>query len=140
MSVGEHCQRDPVSAQLDDTIRDVATQMEAQSAGCVVVVDEENRPVGVVTDRDIALRVLRRGLDPDETKASAVMSDDVSKVRESTALTTAMRRMRSDAVRRLPVVDGEGQLVGLFHWNQAIGIVASELQQAAHVAAAQTRA
>lgn len=140
MSVGEHCQRDPVTIRPEDPVREVARQMELQGAGCVVAVDEEGRPRGVLTDRDIVLRVLRRGLDPDETRADAVMSGDVTTVRENTPLTTAMRRMRADAVRRAPVVDGEGRLVGIFQWSAAIGIVAGELQQAAQVAAAQTRA
>lgn len=140
MSVGQHCQRDPVRAQRDDTVREVAKQMELQSAGCVVVVDDKERPVGVLTDRDIVVRVLRRGLDPDDTRADVAMSDEPSCVRETTPLTTALRRMRSDAVRRLPVVGEEGKLVGLFHWNHAIAIVADELEQAARVAAATNQA
>jgi len=140
MSVGEHCQRDPVTVRRESTIREVAKQLELQNAGCVVAVDDDGRPVGVLTDRDITLRVLRLGLDPDETQAGAVMEPDVETVRESTGLTTAMRRMRADAVRRLPVVDSEGRLVGLFHWSHALGIVSTELRQAAQVAAAQNQA
>jgi len=104
-----------------------------------VAVDGDDRPVGVLTDRDIALRVLRCGLDPDATPMKDVMERDVETVRERTALTTAMRRMRADAVRRLPVVDGQGRLVGLFHWSHALGIVSDELRRAAQVAAAQNQ-
>ena len=140
MSVGEHCQRDPVKIRGDLTIREVAKQMEVRDVGCVVAVDHDERPIGILTDRDITLRVLRTGLDPDETQAAAVMEGGVETVRENTRLTTAMRRMRADAVRRLPVVDGEGRLVGLFHWSHALGIVSDELRQAAQVAAAQNQA
>lgn len=139
MSVGAHCQRDPVTFRPEDTVRDVAKRMELQSAGCVVAVDEEDRPIGVLTDRDIVIRVLRCGLDPDETNAGDVMTREVSTVRENTALTTAMRRMRADGVRRLPVVGAKGRLAGLFHWSHAVGIVADELQQAARVATAQSQ-
>jgi CBS domain-containing protein len=139
MSVGEHCQRNPVTIRRDLTIREVAKQMEQQDAGCVVAVDDDQRPVGILTDRDITIRVLRLGLDPDETQAGDVMESGVETVRENTGLTTAMRRMRADAVRRLPVVDEEGRLVGVFHWSAALGIVSNELCQAAQVAAAQTQ-
>jgi len=139
MSVGTFCQRDPVKVAPETRVREVAKQMEARGAGCVVAVDGDDRPVGVLTDRDIALRVLRCGLDPDETPMKDVMERDVETVRERTALTTAMRRMRADAVRRLPVVDGQGRLVGLFHWSHALGIVSDELRRAAQVAAAQNQ-
>jgi len=120
------------------SVREVAKQMELRGAGCVVAVDGEDRPVGILTDRDIVLRVLRRELDPEATTLADVMERDVEKVRERTALTTAMRRMRADAVRRLPVVDGQGKLVGLFHWSHALGVVSDELRQAAQVATAQS--
>jgi CBS domain-containing protein len=137
MSVGQHCQRDPVRVAPGASVREVAKQMEVQGTGCVVAVDGDDRPVGILTDRDIVLRVLRRNVDPDETTMKDVMEREVESVRERTPLTTAMRRMRADAVRRLPVVDGQGKLVGLFHWNHALGIVADEVREAAQVAAAQ---
>jgi CBS domain-containing protein len=140
MSVGTCCQRDAVKVAPNLTVREVAKQMELQDAGCVVVVDADDRPVGIVTDRDVALRVLRRGADPDATRVDEIMESPVETVRERTALTTAMRRMRADAVRRLPVVDGDGRVVGLFHWSTAVGLVSEELRQAAAVAAAQSRA
>jgi len=138
MSVGRCCQRDPLKMSPEASVREVAKQMELRGAGCVVAVDGEDRPVGILTDRDIVLRVLRRELDPEATTLADVMERDVEKVRERTALTTAMRRMRADAVRRLPVVDGQGKLVGLFHWSHALGIVSDELRQAAQVATAQS--
>jgi CBS domain-containing protein len=140
MSVGTYCQRDPVKLTPEASVREAARQMELQGAGCVVAVDEQDRPVGILTDRDIVLRVLRRELDPDETSLADVMEREVETVRERTTLTTAMRRMRADAVRRLPVVDAEGRIVGLFHWSHALGIVAEEIRGAAQVAAAQSRA
>jgi len=138
MSVGRCCQRDPLKMSPEASVREVAKQMELRGAGCVVAVDGEDRPVGILTDRDIVLRVLRRELDPEATTLADVMERDVEKVRERTALTTAMRRMRADAVRRLPVVDGQGKLVGLFHWSHALGVVSDELRQAAQVATAQS--
>lgn len=140
MSVGTCCQREPLKMAPEASVREAAKQMEAHGTGCVVVVDGQDRPVGILTDRDVVLRVLRRDLDPDQTSLADVMETEVETVRERTAVTTAVRRMRSDAVRRLPVVDGEGRLVGLFHWSHALGLVADELRGAARVAAAQSQA
>jgi CBS domain-containing protein len=137
MSVGEHCTRDLVTVRPGDSIRDVANQMEVRGAGCVVAVDDDGRPTGILTDRDIVLRVLRRGLDAETTTAAEVMGDELATVREATPLVTAMRRMRSHGVRRLPVVDAMGRLSGIFDWNDAIRIIDAELHQAAHVANAQ---
>jgi CBS domain-containing protein len=137
MRVGEHIRRNPVGVEIGLSVRDAAKQMEAQKAGCVVVVGDEGQPLGVLTDRDIVIRVLRRGLDPDETTVGSVMGDEVTKVYESTALTSAMRRMRAEGVRRIPVVDSAGGLVGLFDWSDALGIISGQLLQAARVARAQ---
>lgn len=139
MSVGQCCQSDPVTVHESLTVREVAKLMEVQDVGCVIAVDGEDRPVGILTDRDITVRALRRGLDADELTVRDIMEREVSTVRQRTPLTTAMRRMRADAVRRLPVVDGDGKVVGLFHWSHAIGIVSDELRHAAQVAAAQNQ-
>jgi CBS domain-containing protein len=137
MSVGEHCTRDLVTVRPEDSVREVAKQMEARRAGCVVAVDDDGRPTGILTDRDIVLRVLRRGLDAEATTAGEIMSHEITTVREATPIITAMRRMRSHGVRRVPVVNATGQLSGIFDWNDAIRIIDAELHQAAHVANAQ---
>jgi CBS domain-containing protein len=138
MPVGEHISRDPVTVDPGASIRDAAKQMEVLNSGCVIAVSEAGRPLGVLTDRDIAVRVLRKGLDPDATTVSSVMDDETSTLRESATLTNAMRRMRSSGVRRLPVVDRDGVLIGVFDWNDAVQIIAAELQQAGRVAGAQS--
>lgn len=140
MPVGELSEQEPVTVRPEDSVREAAKQMELRGAGCVVVLDEGAKPVGILTDRDVVVRVLRRGLDPDRTEIQDVMVTDLATVHENTSLTTALRRMRADRVRRLPVVDREGRLVGLFHWSRGLAIAAGELQQAAGLAQAQSRA
>jgi len=137
MPVGDHIRRDPVTVDPGASIRDAAKQMDVQKAGCVIAVSEAGRPLGVLTDRDIAIRVLRKGLDPDTTTVSSVMDDEIMTLRESAPLANAMRRMRADGVRRLPVVDRDGVLIGFFDWNDAVQIIAAQLQQAGRVAGAQ---
>jgi CBS domain-containing protein len=137
MSVEEHMRRDPAAIAADASVRDAAKLMETRNSGCVVTVDAEGKPHGLLTDRDIALRVLRRGLDPDETSIASVMGPDLVTLTESATLTSAMRRMRAYGIRRLPVVDSRGVLVGIFDWNDAVRVLSGELDHAARVAGAQ---
>lgn len=137
MSVEEHMRRDPVTVDSSASVRDAAKLMEARNTGCVVTLDADGKPDGVLTDRDIALRVLRRGLDPDETSIESVMESDLVTLTQRATLTNAMRRMRAYGVRRLPVVDSDGALLGIFDWNDAVRVLSSELHHAARVAGAQ---
>ncbi len=134
MSIRAHIRENPVTVERSTSVRDAAKQMATQNAGFVVAVGDGDRPLGVLTDRDIAMRVLRRGLDPDEVPVGDLMGDELIYVGESASITNAMRRMRAHGVRRLPVVDAAGALVGVFDWNDAVGIISGELRQVARVA------
>ena len=137
MSVGEYCTKDVATARPGSSIREIAQQMTNDEKGCVVIVDSADRPIGVLTDRDIAMRVLRRRRNADTTVASDVMTEHPMRVREKTPMPTALRRMRGEGVRRAPVVGARGKLVGLFTIDSALGAVSRELDSLARVAEAQ---
>jgi len=137
MSVGEVCQRHVVTIGPDESVRAAAKKMDAEGVGSVVVVDAELRPVGILTDRDIAMRVLRRQRNADETCVSEVMTDDVMTLRESASLRTGLGRLRSDGVRRAPVLDSGGHLVGIFAVEDALAYIARDVSAASQVAGAQ---
>jgi CBS domain-containing protein len=111
--------------------------MAARGVGSLVVMDEAGRPIGMLTDRDVVVRVIRQHLSPDTTTVGEVMQREVSKLREGAPLMNALRRMRSDGVRRLPVVDGEGSLVGIVTADDVLQLVASEISDIAGVVRAQ---
>jgi CBS domain-containing protein len=127
MPVGDFCRREPCTATADESIREAAKRMDARGVGCLVVVDAEGKPVGMLTDRDLVMRGLRRRRDPDSTTVGELMHDDVTRVREAAPLEVAIRRMRSDAVRRIPVVDDAGRLVGILAADDVLQLAASEL-------------
>jgi CBS domain-containing protein len=129
--------RDPVTVDSGASVRTAAKLMEARNTGCVIALDAEGEPCGILTDRDIALRVVRRDLDADETSVDSLIELDLVTVTENTALTSAIRRMRAYGVRRLPVLDSSGTLVGIFDWNDAVRVLSGELDHAARVAGAQ---
>jgi CBS domain-containing protein len=109
--------------------------MDAAGVGCLVVVDERRRPRGVLTDRDVALAVLCRGVDPDATTAADLLDGAVVSVTARAPLAVAIRMLRLHAIRRLPVVDARsGELVGIFTADDVMQLVAAELGAVAEVA------
>ena len=99
------------SAQPDMTIRDAARMMKSRDIGSLPVC-EGRKVVGVVTDRDITIRGVADGRDPGSTRVTEVMSRQIFSVREDARLAEAERLMHDQQLRRLPVVNGEGDLVG----------------------------
>lgn len=131
MPIRDYCRENPSTATRDESVHEAARRMEAEGVGSLVVVDAEGRPVGLLTDRDVVVRVLRRRRDPDATLVGAVMHGDPTVVHDASPLVIALRRMRADGVRRIPVVNDEGKLVGIFTSDDALQLIASELSDVA---------
>jgi len=137
MSVADLCRRNPVVARPDESVREVAVRMDRLDVGCAVVVDLANHPIGMVTDRDLTLRVLRRRRNPDTTPVRDVMHEDIVTVREKAPLMRALRWMRRDGIRRVPVIDDTGQLIGILTWDDALQVISREIDKAAAVVRSQ---
>ncbi len=114
--------RDVVTARPEDSVRDVAGQMEYYRVGCVVIVRGE-RPVGIVTDRDLSIRLLAGkggALDAGTVPIQAVMTARPQTVHEAEGLDKAVALMRMNRCRRLPVVDIRGKLRGLLSMDDVV--------------------
>lgn len=134
MPVKDYCRSEPATARPDETIQEAAKRMEAAGAGCLVVVDAEQRPVGLLTDRDVALGVLRGRLDPTAAKVRELMHEPVVTVTEHAPLQVALRFMRQNALRRIPVVDNtSGELRGIVAADDFVQLISSELGLVADV-------
>jgi CBS domain-containing protein len=103
--------KDVQSVQPDSTLKDAAQLLKSRDIGSVPVV-EGRRIGGILTDRDIAIRGVAEGRDPGSTRVSEVMSKDVVTVQEDADLQEAERLMHDHQLRRLPVVNAQGELVG----------------------------
>jgi CBS domain-containing protein len=101
----------PRTVKTGDSIVDAAKLMRGEDAGIAPIVDGD-RLVGVVTDRDIAIRVVAEGRDPSTTKVEEIASENLVTVEPGQDLDDALRLMAQHQVRRLPVVD-DGKLVGI---------------------------
>ena len=104
--------RDPEVARPDMTVREAAEKMKARNIGSLPVC-EGDRLVGILTDRDITVRVTAEGKSASETKVADVMTrEPLHTVSEDAPLEEAERIMHDQQIRRLPVVGAEGKLVG----------------------------
>jgi CBS domain-containing protein len=103
---------DPQTVQSSATIVEVAQLMKSEDVGVIPVVEGGNL-LGVVTDRDIVLRVVAEGNDPQTAKAGDVASSSLVTVDPQQDLDEALRLMAQHQVRRLPVVEEDGRLVGM---------------------------
>lgn len=114
-----------------DTLVKVARLMKEEDVGCVLVLDEHRKPVGIVTDRDVIVRGLAVGRNPETEAVEAVMTKSPFSTRASEPVMLAARRMADLLVRRLPVVDEEGRAIGLVSVDDLLTILITELSNAA---------
>jgi len=116
MLLSEFCTTDVACCTRDTTITEAARLMRRKHMGALVIVDDpedEPQPVGLVTDRDIVIKVLGNELDPATTRVGDIMSKPVVMATESEDSNVATSRMREHGIRRLPVTDSHGKLVGI---------------------------
>ena len=111
-NVGDIMTRPPHTLDVTASVMDAATAMREGDFGDVVVL-EEGRLCGILTDRDIVVRVLATGDDPLSVRVGDVCSRVLTTVCESDGIGDAVRLIRAKAVRRLPVLDDDGKLVGI---------------------------
>jgi CBS domain-containing protein len=102
----------PRTVTADSTVAEAARLMRDEDAGIVPITDGE-RLVGVVTDRDIAIKVAAEGKDAQSTKVSEIAARNVVTIDPQQDLDEALRLMAQHQVRRLPVVEEDGKLVGI---------------------------
>jgi CBS domain-containing protein len=106
--------RDPVCCAPGDTVKKAAELMKSEDVGPLPVVETSSgRLVGIVTDRDLVLNVLARGLNAANTKVSEAMTRDPVKCTEQEPLEEALEKMSTYQVRRLPVVDENDRIIGI---------------------------
>ena len=113
-------------AQLSETALDVARRMRDFHVGCVVVT-RGSTPVGIITDRDLALRVVAEGRDPLRTLVSEIVTYDATTLPRTAGIETAFRTRRERGVRRLPIVTEEGKLTGIVTADDLTMLLTQEL-------------
>ena len=125
MTIGKLCNRDVVVARGDISVAEAAQLMRSSHVGDLVVMDdsEERKPIGLITDRDIVVEVVAAGLDPSSVTVVDIMTESLEVANEDDDFWEALTHMSARGVRRLPIVDGQGKLAGLFTLDDAVTLI-----------------
>lgn len=130
LTTGEICTRSVTIAFRTTSVDGAARLMRDNHVGCIVVVDEVDGRrivVGVLTDRDIVTAVVAPGIDAATLTVDDVMTTDLVTAREDDSLIDLMRNMRRKGVRRVPVVGGQDELIGVVTLDDVLGVLSEEL-------------
>jgi len=142
MRAGDYCNREVVIVGEDSSITEAAAVMRKYHVGDVVICKAKygkQYPVGIFTDRDIALEIVANGTDPESVRVGDAMSYDLITVGEDDDLMHVIEVMRDKGVRRIPVVDPDGALVGILTVDDILDLLSEVLVDLAHLLDRQRR-
>lgn len=115
MKIQDIMTRDPSSVSADATVREAAQVMKRENVGIVPVIrgQSDRHLIGLVTDRDIAIRCVAEGKDGSCRVRDVMSADDLATCNANDEVDSVMQAMRTEKVRRIPIVDERGSLVGI---------------------------
>lgn len=130
MLAGEYCNRDVVIVGRKDSIIKAAQLMRKEHVGDVLVVESRNGeriPVGILTDRDIVIEVIAEETPLDSITIEDVMSYKLVTSKEDDDLMTTIKRMRMNGIRRIPIVNQAGGLIGVLSVDDVLDVITEQL-------------
>lgn len=135
MQIGELCSREVVIIEGRETVTQAARLMAEHHVGCLIVIHRHGQgqscvPLGIVTDRDLTLRVLAQER-PRTQPVSEVMTSELLTASEDEDLEVVLKQMRSRGVRRVPVVNAKGELQGIVSYDDIIEWISDGLSDLA---------
>jgi CBS domain-containing protein len=142
MSVGEVCTREFVTARKDEPLASAARLMLDEHVGMVLVVEDPGAmpvPIGVVTDRDIVRCLVRNGGSLDSLRVREALTPEPLVLLEEEDVPQAIDRLRARGVRRAPVVDRHGVLIGVVSVDDLFAWLAGQLDHLARLVESQPR-
>ena len=128
MSVGRICVREVDLVDAGEFVWQAAARMQSRAVGTLVVLNESQEPIGLITDRDLVERVMAKQRNPNDTLVSDVMTTPPKVIHEDASIESALSLMRSGRFRRLPVVDDNRKLVGLVSLDDVLMLLAEEFK------------
>jgi CBS domain-containing protein len=142
MPIGDICVRDVVTATRETTIFEAAQLMRMNHVGDLLVVEGSNgsrAPVGIITDRDIVVAIVALKLDPSVLSVGDVMGAQLETVGEQEGIFETIQLMRKAGVRRIPVVNRQGGLVGIVSVDDLVQLLAEEMTELSKLIAREQR-
>jgi len=133
MPIGELCKHPVIVVEPEHSVRAAAAMMREHHVGALVVVrnDGTRKPVGIVTDRDIAIGVVAVGLDAEVLTVGDIMGPRLVTAPVDQGVLETVRQMRTKGIRRLPLVAHDGALAGLVTLDDLLALLAGELDKLA---------
>ena len=134
MSLESLCRREIVCVDVNTTVLQATEMMEEMNVGCVIVI-QNDRPVGIVTDRDVVLRVVNKKLDAAKCVVGDIMSLEVVTLKQNTGLYDALEQIKESGsrVRRFPIVDENGAIKGIITLDDVIDLLGKEMSDVAAI-------
>jgi len=132
MALANLCRKTVVSVPPETPVVEAAKLMEQKNVGSVVVVKGE-KPVGLLTDRDVALRVMAKGKNPEAIKVQEVMTKNPVVLKGDMGLFEALESVKRKGMRRFPVVNSKGKLVGIITLDDMIYLLGREMADVADI-------
>lgn len=130
MTIGELCNREVIIISEDESCAEAARIMRHFHVGDLIVIVESEggrRPVGILTDRDIVLQVVANNANANTVRVKEIMSSELVTAKEEDGIYETMKRMRLHGVRRMPIVDQQGYLVGILSADDFLEYLCEEL-------------
>ena len=143
MNAGELCSREVYIMRPQEPLRDAVALMHKHQVGAVIIVETVRglvRPIGIVTDRDVVYAQVARETELSQLRIEHAMTSHPTVIAETASLPEAIRRMSERSVRRAPVVNDGGDLVGIITLDDLLPVVSQELQGLARLIGGQARA
>ena len=134
MTVGTVCNREVVVVEGDTGISETAKLMREYHVGNVVVIEVRKGlrcPIGILTDRDIVIQLIAKGIDINSVTIDDIMSTNLFIAKENDDVIDTIKLMRQKGIRRMPVVDENGGLVGIITLDDLIDLFAEQLRDLA---------
>lgn len=140
MSVAEFCKAEVAVVEKNSSIAEAARKMRESHVGDVVVCERQNgvaKPIGILTDRDIVVGLIALDIPTDSVRVEDVMTPALVTVTRAMGVNETIRLMETYGVRRLPVVDDDGALIGIVSSGDLLELLGQELMSLSKLPAQQ---
>ena len=116
-----------LTMEADAMVATAVTVMSEKNYGAVVIVSPDQKPIGIVTERDFMRRLLAKGLDPTKTALRDIMTSDLKVAKPEDELLDWLRQMSNDRFRHVPVVDDDGRVITIMSQGDFVSYTWPEL-------------
>jgi CBS domain-containing protein len=109
------------------SVLEASQEMKSKGIGTVVIISDDYRPIGLLTDRDVTMRVVAEQKSPEKTTIEEVMTTDVVSLPQDASIRAATEAMRDKGVRRIPIIDENGRVSGIVTFDDLMLLLGMEM-------------